>query len=187
MVHIYGHSWPVRWGKAGQTRFVHVYSNCDHAELFLNDVSLGTMHRDSQNFPAAGLRWKVEFASGPNHLRAVATKGEAVFSDEIDFIYQTQSWDKPTELKLFQKKRTGNIVTVEAKLFDAKGVLCLDSSQVVRFSLAGAGNLIDNLGTTRGSREIQLSNGHAEISVVCKGPCTIRAAPKGMPVASLSV
>jgi beta-galactosidase len=145
------------------------------------------MHRDSQNFPAAGLRWKVEFASGPNHLRAVATKGEAVFSDEIDIIYQTQSWDKPTELKLFQKKRTGNIVTVEAKLFDAKGVLCLDSSQVVRFSLAGAGNLIDNLGTTRGSREIQLSNGHAEISVVCKGPCTIRAAPKGMPVASLSV
>ena len=187
MVHIYGHSWPVRWGKTGQTRIVHVYSNCDRAELFLNGVSLGTMHRDSQNFPAAGLRWKVAFASGPNHLCAIATKGETVVSDEIDMIYQTQSWDKPVELKLFQKERKGNTVTVEAKLFDAKGVLCLDSSQVVRFSLAGAGNLIDNLGTTRGSREIQLSNGRAEISIICKGPCTIRAAPKGMPVASLNV
>ena len=187
MVHIYGHSWPVRWGKPGQTRTVHVYSNCDRAELFHNGASLGIKHRDSQNFPAAGLRWGVAFLSGPNHLRAVATKGETAVTDEIDLTYQTQSWDKPAELKLFHKERKDSTVTVEARLFDRKGVLCLDSAEIVRFSLVGAGKLVDNLGTTRGSREVQLSNGRAEISIVCKGSCTIRATPKGMPVASLNV
>ena len=57
MAHIYGHSWPIRWGKFGELRAVHVYSNCDRAELFLNGKSLGTKQRDSQDFPAAGLRW----------------------------------------------------------------------------------------------------------------------------------
>jgi beta-galactosidase len=56
MVHIPGHSWPVRWGNAGEKRNVHVYSNCENAELFLNGVSMGIRHRDSQNFPATGLR-----------------------------------------------------------------------------------------------------------------------------------
>jgi hypothetical protein len=46
--------------------------------------------------------------------------------------------------------RGGVPVTVEARLFYSKGVLCLDSARPVRFSLAGAGSLIDNLGTTHG-------------------------------------
>ena len=187
MVHIYGHSWPIRWGKAGEKRTVHVYSNCDRAELFHNGVSLGTMRRDSQNFPAAGLRWDVVFTSGKNHLRALAARGDAEVSDEIDLIYQTEPWTKAAELKLSQKELKDSTVTVEAKLFDANGILCLDSSQVVRFSLSGAGSLIDNLGTTRGSREIQLSNGRAQISILRKGPCTIHATQKGMPVASLKL
>ena len=28
MVHIYGHSWPVRWGNEGEEKMVKVYSNC---------------------------------------------------------------------------------------------------------------------------------------------------------------
>ena len=187
MVHIYGHNWPVRWGKNGEKRSVRVYSNCDRAELLLNGESLGTRRRDSQNFPAAGLRWEVAFASGRNHLRAVATKGEVTVHDEIYLTYQSEQWDKPVLLKLFEKERNDNVVTVEAKLFDAKGVLCLDSARPVRFSLAGAGNLIDNLGTTRGSREIQLSNGRSEISLVRKGACRISAAPDGLPAATLEL
>jgi beta-galactosidase len=54
MVHIYGHSWPVRWGKAGEKRNMQVYSNCDSAELFLNGVSMGVKRRDSQDFPSRG-------------------------------------------------------------------------------------------------------------------------------------
>jgi beta-galactosidase len=187
MVHIYGHNWPVRWGKKGEKRSVQVYSNCDRAELFLNGESLGTMRRDSQDFPAAGLRWEVAFASGPNHLRAVATKGEVTVQDDIYLTYQSEPWGKPVQLKLSQKERKDSIVTVEAKLLDAEGVLCLDSAQTVRFSLAGAGSLIDNLGTTRGSREVQLSNGRAEISITRKAGCRIEAAPKGLPAASLDL
>jgi beta-galactosidase len=187
MAHIYGHSWPVRWGKAGETRDVNVYSNCDRAELFLNGKSLGTMQRDSQNFPAAGLRWKVAFASGPNRLHVVATKAQVTVTDEIDFTYQTEPWGKPAELRLTERGRNNNITCVAATLYDAKGVPCLDSRNVIRFSLAGEGTLLDNLGTARGSRELQLYNGRAEISVTRKGGCTLGVASEGLPAAFLKL
>ena len=41
MVHIYGHSWPVRWGNQGDRKEILVYSNCDEVELFVNGVSQG--------------------------------------------------------------------------------------------------------------------------------------------------
>jgi beta-galactosidase len=187
MVHIYGHSWPIRWGKAGQSRTVLVYSNCDGAELFLNGKSLGSMHRDSQNFPAAGLRWQVAFASGPNHLRAIAAMGQDTVTDEIELAYQTDVWGEAAELRLYQSERDEGLIVIEAKLYDASGVLCLDSARSVRFSLAGAGHLIDDLGTTRASREVQLSNGRAEISFVRKGECRIVAQPEGLAAASLNL
>ena len=187
MAHIYGHSWPIRGGARGKKRTVRVYSNCDHAELFLNCKSLGTMQRDSQNFPAAGLRWEVEFAPGPNNLRVIATRGKVTVSDEIDQFYQVEPWGTPVELKLVEKSRRNGIVTVQATLLDAKGVQCLDGAHLVRFSLAEAGSLIDNLGTTRGSRAVQLANGRAEISLLYGGPCRITATSDGLPAADLSV
>jgi beta-galactosidase len=187
MAHIYGHSWPVRWGKAGEARTVRVYSNCDRAELFLNGKSLGTKLRDSQDFPAAGLRWEVKFANGPNRLRVNASKKSVTVTDEIGLTYQTESWGAPAGLRLYEKARKQDVVTVETRLFDANGVLCLDCSKNVRFSLTGAGSLVDNLGTTRASRELELSNGRAEISIICKGACTIEAAPEGLPAAKFDL
>jgi beta-galactosidase len=145
------------------------------------------MHRDSQNFPAAGLRWQVAFANGPNRLRAVAARGQDTVTDEIELTCQTEAWDEPAELKLSHTQQADNTITVEAKLFDANGILCLDSSKSVRFSLAGAGHLIDNLGTTRASREVQLSNGRAQISLVHRGRCRVIAQPEGLPAASLDL
>ncbi len=190
MAHIYGHSWPVRWGKPGEQRAVHVYSNCEQAELFLNGVSVGARRRDSQDFPAAGLRWNVPFAPGPNRLRVVATKGSVTVTDEIEFVYQTELWGSAAELRLRKKAVTGNgpaRVTVEAHLYDANGVLCLDAQQYIRFSLGGSGKLIDNMGTTRASRELQLANGRAQISLEARGPCTLHAAVEGLPAASLKI
>ena len=187
MIHIYGHTWPVRWGRPGEKRTVHVYSNCDRAELFLNGNSLGTMLRDSQNFPAAGLRWEVAFMSGINRLRALATRDGVTVTDEIELTYQTEPWGAPAKLELSEKQRKDHVVTVDAKLYDANGVLCLDSAKAVRFSLEGAGTLIDNLGTVRGSREVQLSNGLAQISILRKGGCRIEATPQGMTAASLDL
>jgi beta-galactosidase len=79
------------------------------------------------------------------------------------------------------------VVTVEAKLYDGKGILCLDARNDVRFSLAGAGRLIDNLGTSRGSRELQLYNGRAEISVMAEGGCILGIVSEGLPSAFLNL
>jgi beta-galactosidase len=187
MAHIYGHSWPVRGGAPGERRMVRVYSNCDQAELFLNGKSLGTMRRDSQNFPAAGLRWEVDFVPGRNHLLAIATKGNATVTDEVELKYQTEPWGTPVELRLVEKARGNGIATVQATLVDAKGGQCLDGAQLVRFSLAGTGSLIDNLGTTRASRAVQLANGRAEISLAYGGPCSLKATSAGLPMATLTI
>jgi beta-galactosidase len=187
MVRIYGHTWPIRWGRPGEQRAVEVYSNCDHAELFLNGKSLGIKQRDSQNFPAAGLRWSVAFAAGPNHLRSIATKGATTVADEISLTYQTEPWGKPTQLRLVERSRRDDIVTIAVTLHDTAGVRCLDSRNLVRFSLAGDGKLIDNLGTANGSRELQLYNGRAEISVKRKGGCTIGITSEGLPATLLKL
>jgi beta-galactosidase len=187
MVHIYGHSWPVRSGKPNEERDVRIYSNCEQTELFLNGESLGVMQRDSQNFPAAGLRWKVKFAAGANHLHAVANNGGVNVKDDVHLIYQTATWSKPVELRLSEKERKEGIVSVAVELYDANGVQCLDSRNVVRFSVSGEGRLLDNLGTSRGSRELQLYNGRAQISIAQKGECTVGIVSEGLHPAFLKL
>jgi len=165
MLRLYGHDWPVRWGKKGQLRTVRVYSNCSEVELFLNGKSVGKRKRDPQDFPCAGLRWEVPFAEGENALRAVAHSSGRVLEDEVRFRYETRSWTKPEKLRLSTVTAHDGRTTVEAELVDAAGVRCLLSRAVVRFSVAGDGKLMDNLGTPDGSRVVQLANGRARITV----------------------
>ncbi len=68
MLHIYGHGWPVRRGDADEEKEILVYSNCPAVELFVNGQSQGVRKRNSQDFPAAGLRWNVKLAKGQNAL-----------------------------------------------------------------------------------------------------------------------
>ncbi|HMG03717.1 MAG TPA: glycoside hydrolase family 2 TIM barrel-domain containing protein [Edaphobacter sp.] len=182
MAHIYGHSWPVRWGAPGEPKMVKVYSNCETAELFVNGVSAGIRKRDSQDFPAAGLRWMTPFVAGTNKLRVVAHKGSVTANDEIEFVYQTKTWGTPATFQLKELRRDADKVTAEVKLYDAQGVLCLDARNRVRFTLAGNGALIDNLGTPAGSRVVELANGRAAISFTCakKGQTTIAVSSPGL-------
>ncbi len=165
MVHIYGHSWPVRWGNKDESRLVKVYSNCPEVELFLNGKSLGKRKRDSQDFPAAGLRWGVQFLEGENTLKAIGYSESGESSDEINLEYQTKEWKKPTQLdfKIIQEDK--DQATVQVYALDANGIRCLDAKQFVEFDLTGDGTLIDNLGTSRASRKVQLYNGRAQISL----------------------
>ena len=165
MVHIYGHSWPVRWGDEGEPKMVKVYSNCDEAELFVNGKSCGVKKRNGQDFPAAGLRWNVAYREGENQLRVVARKGKITATDEIKQLYQTAKWGAPAQLVLQKTEQKGDIATIEVKLYDTKNILCLDARNIVQFGLAGDGKLIDNQGTSSGSRTVELCNGRALIRV----------------------
>jgi beta-galactosidase len=165
MAHIYGHSWPVRWGTAGEEKMIKVYSNCDEAELFVNNTSYGIKKRNSQDFPAAGLRWSVPLDKGSYKVHVVARKGKEVVKDSIRFEYETAKWGKPSIVQLVQIASKGEIKTYEVKLLDEKGTICLDNTSWVRFGFAGKGKLIDKQGTPNGSGYVQLYNGRAVISV----------------------
>ena len=166
MVHIYGHTWPVRWGEKDEQKMVKVYSNCDRAELFLNGKSLGTKTRNSQNFPAAGLRWMVNFREGENHLKVIAHTGNKQVMDSITQLYQTEKWGNPAVLKMAELSRKKDTVLVEVRAFDAQNIFCPDAKNRIRFSVAGGGKLLDDLGTSTGSRVIQLYNGRAMIKLI---------------------
>lgn len=165
MIHIYGHSWPVRWGASGQSRLVKVYSNCDKVELFLNGKSLGNKQRDSQNFPAAGLHWNVNFNNGNNQLKAVSKVDGRIMTDSLEVVYQTVQWGDPVLLELSEIKIDDQYSWLEVKIFDKDHVLCLDAKNQVEFSVSGDAMLIDNQGTANGSREVQLCNGVSKIKI----------------------
>lgn len=169
MAHIYGHSWPVRWGAAGEEKMVKVYSNCDEAELFVNGKSFGIKKRNSQDFPAAGLRWAVPMQKGTYQFKVVAKKGKETVIDEITQEYQTEKWGKPAKLELQKIAEENGLATIEVKAYDANGVLCLDAANEVFFSSIGDGELIKNQGTSTASAKVQLYNGRAVIKLKTNG------------------
>jgi len=187
MVHIYGHSWPIRWGDKDEPKLVKVYSNCATVELFVNGVSGGVKKRNSQDFLAAGLRWLVRLRKGANSIKAVGTQNGAPVSDEISFTYQTAKWEKPSRLLMKNMGEWLDATVIEVRAVDAAGVLCLDARNFVRFDVAGAGRLIDNLGTSTTARKVQLYNGRASISIDKKGPVVVSVASEGLPTAFLNL
>jgi len=188
MAQIYGHTWPVRWGKEGEEKMVKVYSNCDEAELFVNGKSYGVKKRNSQDFPAAGLRWNVPFNKGANHIKVMARKGKQQVQDEISFQYQTEKWGKPAKAILEKISEANGIATIQVKLFDDKNVQCLDAANWVHFGVTGDGKLIDDQGTPDGSRLVQLYNGLAIIHVQTNGGKSVASAGvEGVPVVFLNL
>jgi beta-galactosidase len=161
---------------------IKVYSNCDEAELFVDGKSAGVRKRKSQDFPSAGLRWNVILNKGKNEVRVIARKGKLTVADSISFQYQTEKWNKPAKLLIEKIKEKDDTVTIQAKLLDNKNVQCLDAANWIRFGLTGDGKLIDNLGTSSGSRYVQLYNGRAVIRVKRNnGKSVISAKVDGVP------
>jgi beta-galactosidase len=169
MAHIYGHSWPVRWGGKDEKRMLKVYSNCEQVELFLNGTSLGVKKRNPQDFPAAGLRWETCLIEGKNTVKAVATKGKgknaATVEDEISFDYQVGTFGKESAIKLTATDAGSGEVWVGASLIDGNGLLCLTSRKYIRFDSTGDGELIVNRGTSTGSKYVQAYNGRAKVKL----------------------
>ena len=182
MLHIYGHTWPVRWGKANEEKEILVYSNCPEVELFVNGRSYGLKKRNSQDFPAAGFHWNCPLQEGSNTIRAIAHTGKGkIITDEITTEYQTQEWGRPTQMRLTLKKETGDTCKAEVTFHDENNVFCPDATNFVEFGLTGDGMLLDNLGTTNGSRRIGASNGRACIRFVARGAVAISAKSGKLP------
>jgi beta-galactosidase len=187
MAHIYGHTWPLRWGKDGEEKMIWVYSNCPEAELFVNGKSYGVKKRNSQDFPAAGLRWQLPLHKGDYRVKVIGRKGKETVTDEVSFTYQTDQWAKPARLTL-EKAITGDTAVIKVKLLDAQNVPCLDAADYVNFSIAGRGSLIDDQGTAGGSRSVQLANGQAQISIqLNKGKSMVGVTVKGIPEAFIAL
>ncbi len=165
MVHIYGHSWPIRWGDDGELKMVKVYSNCPEVEMFLNGKSCGVKMRNSKDFPAAGLHWATKFEKGKNTVKVIARKGKEMFTDEVSFLYQTEKWGVPSKMILEKINQQSDTAAIQVRFLDEKGVMCLDARNYVEFLLSGDGKLLDNLGTSSGSRKLQVYNGRAIIRV----------------------
>lgn len=165
MVHIYGHSWPVRWGKADEKSTLKVYSNCEKVELFVNGKSHGVKVRNTKLFPACGLVWNVQLSSGENKVEAVAYAGKEKLTDALTWKFQTGEWGKTASLKLSEEKIDENSSYLNVLALDANGLICLDSKLLVEFQIAGEATLNQNQGTTTGSRKIQLANGQAKIKI----------------------
>jgi len=183
MVHIYGHTWPVRWGDEGEEKMIKVYSNCDEVELFVDGKTVGVKKRNSQDFPAAGLRWNVKLSKGTHQVKAIGKKGKTQVTDNIAFNYQTEKWGKPAQALIHIINISDGIATAQVSILDDKGVQVLDARNWVRFGFAGDGTLIDDLGTSSGSRYVQAYNGRAIIRIrYGRGPGVISAAVEGLPV-----
>jgi len=165
MAHIYGHNSGVRWGNIAEKKLVKVYSNCNEAELFLNGKSCGVKYRDSSNFPAAGLRWEVNFIPGQNKLKVVANKNNEKVIDEIELFYQINNWGNAVKLKITDKKTDNKLKFIEVKAYDENDIFCADADFFVKFKYAGDGRILDNLGTVNGSNYVQLATGKAGIWV----------------------
>ena len=187
MAHIYGHSRPVRWGEKNELKLVKVYSNCPTAELFVNGNSVGVKKRNSQEFPAAGLRWLVQFKEGKNQLKVMGRKDGVVVTDELKFLYETQKWERPANLVLEKLAETGDTMTVHVRALDANSLLCLDARNVVRFDVTGDGHLLDNLGTSTAARKVELYNGRALISLQKKGEVVVSVSSEGLPTTFLTL
>lgn len=167
MIHIYGHTWPTRWGRANEEKTIKVYSNCDEVELFLNGKTLGVKKRNSQDFPAAGLRWHTRLIPGQNDVRAIGWKGKgrskAAVNDTIVFDYENCVFGKPAEIRISAKKSTDTYYWVEAELVDSSGIVVLDSQDYIFFEAIGDASLIKDRGTATASDKVQATNGRARI------------------------
>lgn len=169
MVHIYGHSWPVRWGGRGDASQIKVYSNCPEVELFVNGQSQGAKKRQADAFPAMGLVWDVVLREGENHIKAVARTKGPLLTDEVTQTYQVGPWGPVERLVLREIPLDARTSYLEATAVDAQGKVCVDARNRVRFDVTGEARLLKMQGTATGSQLIELANGKARIKLLKSG------------------
>ncbi len=132
-VHVYPHwNWK---GKEGKPINVWVQSNCEQVELFLNGKSLGTKKMP----PHEHLEWNVNYVPG-----ALVAKGYVVHKVITTDRVETTGAPASIVLKTDRAKLIADaedITMVEVQVLDAKGRLVPYASNMIKFSLTGAGSV----------------------------------------------
>ena len=108
--------------------------------------------------------WKCRLQAGENTVIA-RSKGKEEVADTLRFVYETRTWGIPARLQTKVTSCGTDLSLVEVQIVDAQGVPCLNAKNFIEFGLTGDGKLIENQGTSIGSRKVQAYNGRAAIRV----------------------
>ena len=135
VLHLFPHwNWP---GQEGKDIDVWCYSNCKQVELFLNGQSLGrkTMPRYSH------LEWNVKYGPGTLSAKGYDAEGEVIAETKVE------TTGEPAAIKLEPDRATltangGDISLVTVKIVDAQGRTVPVATNMVTFSVTGAGHLL---------------------------------------------
>jgi beta-galactosidase len=133
MVHVLPHwNWK---GFEGKKIPVYVYTNCDSAELLLNGKTLG--EKNMKDTDEMRLVWDVPYIKGT--LIAVAKKGGKEICRE-----EVRTAGKPAKIELIPDRDEifadgGDLSYVTVRVLDAKGNICPDADNDIKFSMEGSG------------------------------------------------
>jgi beta-galactosidase len=136
MIHIIPHHW--NW-KEGQQLDIHVVSNCEEVELFVNEKSLGRITpfygsnilAERYRFIWHDVTWE------PGTVRAVGYRKNTACTEEVLHTAST-----PAKLLLETQRMTcaadgEDMLFVTVSVTDKDGNLCISSRPFVKFSLQG--------------------------------------------------
>lgn len=136
MIHIIPHHW--NW-KEGQKLDIHVVSNCEEVELFVNEKSLGKITpfygsnilAERYRFIWHDVKWE------PGTVRAVGYRKDTACTEEV-----LQTASAPAKLVLETQRKTcaadgEDMIFVTVSVTDKDGNLCVGSRPFVKFSLHG--------------------------------------------------
>ena len=102
-------------GREGEVTPVHVYTNCDKVELFVNGESKGTLDRADKQYR---LRWD-DVVYQPGKIEAIGWKdGKKVASETV----KTAGPASKIKMSLEKGFGDGDIYYIDVKLTDKKGI-----------------------------------------------------------------
>lgn len=120
-------------------------------------------------------------------LKVLSYKKKKIVEDEIEQEYQIGTWGDPVKICLKAQFLSDGFYLAEVKLVDKEGKICLDADSFVYFDFTGDGYLVDDLGTSDGSRKIQAANGMARIKIRTTGKGYLSVKYKNLPTEFLKL
>ena len=121
-------------GREGEVIPVHVYTNCDKVELFVNGKSMGALERADKQYR---LRWD-DVVYQPGKVEAIGWKD----GKKVTEIVRTAG--KARKIKLTQETGfgEGDLYYVDVKLTDKKGNFAPKAGNELKFSIKGPGEIL---------------------------------------------